>query len=131
MVTILGIATFITKVFSSKMPQAQFLMFWYCGAFLGSFPLLCLEKQNPFIYPGKVIFLIPLVSLSILGSLATTYWVFQLTEASRVMPFLLSGQIITSVLAGLLIFKERKGLSKREILAFAIGIIGAFLIILS
>lgn len=131
MVTILGIATFMMKFFSSKMPPAQFLMFWYCGAFLGSFPLLCFEKQNPFIYPGKAIFLIPLVSLGILGNLATVYWAFQLTEASRVMPFQKIGSTFLPILAGWFIFKERVGLSKREILAFLIGAAGILFIIFS
>ncbi len=131
MVVIFGIATFLMKVFSSEIPRQQFLIYWYIGAFLGSIPLLFLEKQNPFKFPGKLIFLVPLASLFILGNLATTYWAFELTLASRVIPFRSIGITLIPVLIGWFIFKERKGLSKKEILAFSIGAMGAILIILS
>ncbi len=131
MVIIFGTATFLMKVFSSEIPRQQFLIYWYIGAFLGSVPLLFLEKQNPFKFPDKLIFLVPLASLFILGSLATNYWAFELTLASRVIPFRSIGITLVPVLIGWFIFKERKGLSKKEILAFSIGAIGAVLIILS
>lgn len=133
MVTIFGIATFGMKVFASKfsMPKAQFLMFWYTGAFLGSLILLYVKKQNPLIYPGKFVFLIPLLSLGIVGNLATLYWALQLTEASRVIPVRLVGEIFVAVLIGLFIFKERKELSEAGKLGFWIGTAGALFIFLS
>ena len=131
MMVIFGIANFLTKVFSFRIPRVQFLMFWYTGAFLASLFILCFKKQNPFVFPGKVIFLIPLLSLSIIGSLATSYWAFQLTLASQVIPFQAIGFTFFPILAGWFIFKERVRLSRREILAFLIGTAGVLFIIFS
>ncbi len=133
MIIIFGTATFLMKVFSSEflIPRPQFLIYWYIGAFLGSVPLLFLEKQNSFKFPGKLIFLAPLAGLFVLGNLATTYWAFELTLASQVVPFRMVGITFLPILIGWFVFKERKSLSKKEILAFSIGAIGAILIILS
>lgn len=130
-VLILGMANFLIKVFSSDIPQGEFLLYWYLGTFLGSLPLLYLERQNHFQWPGKLVFLVPLASLAVLGNLATQYWAFQLTLVSRVVPFQSVGTTFLPILIGWLIFKERKGLSKKELLAFAIGIAGNLLIVLS
>ena len=48
---IFGTAVFLMKVFSSDTPRTQFLIYWYIGAFLGSLPILFLERQNPFKFP--------------------------------------------------------------------------------
>lgn len=130
MIIILGTAVFMRKVLD-YIPLLQWLTYWYTGAFLGSLPLLYLEKQNPFKFPGKLIFLVPLVSLAILGHLATQFWAIDLTLISRVESFRVVGIIFLPVLIGWFIFKERKGLSKREGLAFLIGTAGALLIIFS
>lgn len=133
MFVITGIVTFLMKVFASvvKMPNNEFLSFWYSGALLATFPLLCLEKQKLFSYPGKIIFITPLLALTIIGNLLTLYWVFELTEVSRTMPIRLVGELIVPVSVGLFLFKERKGLSRVEILAFLIAIAGALSIIFS
>jgi len=134
MVLIFGITTFLMKVFSStaEIPSTQFLMFWYIGAFAGSIPVFYFEKNNKVNQSErKWILLIPFVSLVILGSLATSYWMFRLTEASRVVPFQSMGGAFLPILIGWFIFKERKGLSKKEIVAFLVGLIGAIFIIFS
>lgn len=131
MILIFGITNFLMKAFSSDIPRGQFLFYWYAGTFLGSLPLLFLEKQNPLEWPGRIVFLVPLASLAILGNLATQYWAFQLTLASRVVPFQTFGTTFVPVLIGWFVFKERKGLSKKELLAFFTGLAGASLIILS
>lgn len=131
MFVISGIVTFLMKVFASvvKMPNNEFLSFWYGGAFLATFPLLYLEKQKLFSYPGKIIFITPLLALAIIGNLLTIYWVFELTEVSRTMPIRLVGELIVPVSIGLFLFKEREGLNRVEALAFLIGIVGALSII--
>lgn len=131
MVLIFGANNFLMKVLASDIPREEFLLPWYLGAFLGSLPLLYWEKQNPLKWPGKLIFLVPLSSLAILGYLATQYWAFQLTLASRVMPFQAVGATFLPVLTGWFLFKERKGLAKKEWLAFFAGIAGALLVIAS
>ena len=113
MIVIMGVTTFLMKVFSSSVPREQFLTYWYLGAFLGSLPILYLEKQNPFRFPGKLVFLVPLASLAILSFLATQYWAFELTLASRVLPFQLVGITFLPILVGLFGFGEKEELSKR------------------
>jgi drug/metabolite transporter (DMT)-like permease len=131
MICIFGTVTFLMKLFSFTIPRAQFLMYWYLGAFLGSIPLFYLEKQSPFQFPGRLIFLVPLASLAILGNLATLYWAFELTLASRVLPLTSAGYVFLPVLSGWFFFKERKGLSKREVFSFVLGMASVLLIILS
>ena len=130
MVVIFGTSVFLRKKFSN-IPLLSWMTYWYIGTFLGSLPLLYLERQNPFKFPGKMIFLVPLSSLAILASLVTQFWAIDLTLVSRVESFRLIGTTFLPVLAGWFIFKERKGLLKREILAFSLGIAGAMLIIIS
>lgn len=131
MIIIFGTASFLMKVFSFSVPRTSFLISWYTGAFLGSLSILYSSKQNFFKYPGKTIFLVPLASLAILSYLATEYWAFELALASQVAPFQAVAGTFAPLLSGWFIFKERKGLSKKEMLAFATGIVGALLIILA
>lgn len=130
-IIIFGTATFLMKVFSANIPCARFLMYWYVGTFIGSLFLFYFEKQNPFRFPGKLIFVVPLISLGIMGNLAMVYWGFELAPASKVVPFRLVGVTFLPVLIGWFLFKEREGLSKNEMLAFLISVAGALLIILS
>lgn len=130
-VLIFGIAGFLVKYFSFTISRGTFLMSWYVGAFLGSFPLLRLEKQNPIrISREKILMVLP-VSIAILGALFALYWTYQLGgPVSLVLP--IRGMFITIIpaLVGLYLFKEKKGLSKREWLGFLAGIAGAILILL-
>ncbi|MCK4781631.1 hypothetical protein KAS79_01755 [Candidatus Parcubacteria bacterium] len=131
MILIFGVAGFLMKLFSFTVSQGTFLMGWYGGAFLGALPILRLEKQNPLQASRKTILLVFPLSLAILGSLFALYWTFQLGgPVSMVLP--LRGLFITiiPVLLGWSIFKERKGLSRKEWFGFTIGIIGTILVLL-
>lgn len=131
MVVIFGTTTFLMKVFSFRLENTGFLTFWYLGLFLGTIPLLAIKKQNPFVYPGKVIFLLPLLALGIIGSLGLEYWAFQLTEVSRALPFKSAIGRGIPLLVGLLVFQEKKNLSRREKVAYLVGVTAALLIALS
>lgn len=130
MILIFGTTAFLMKVFSSDIPREQFLIAWYVGSFLGSLPILFLEKESLFKFPGRSVFLVPLLSLAILSQLATFYWAFQLVSASKVVPLRAVGTAFVPVLIGWFVFKEGKGLSKKELLAFVVGVIGVLLIII-
>ncbi len=130
MVVIFGTAAFLMKVFSFNIPKQEFLTYWYTGAFFGSLIIFIFTKKDSAEKTGKLFFLIPLLGLAVLGQLATYYWAFELAAASQVVPVRSAAITFLPVLAGWFIFKERKGLSKKEVLAFLIGIIGALLIIL-
>lgn len=129
MVIIFGVTTFLMKVVSFKLERSEFLVFWYLGSFMGSWILLYAEKQNPFSYPGKLILIVPILSFAIVGNLATEYWGFQLTEASRVLPFRSSAERFIPVFVGLFLFSERKHMRTwQEKIAFALSMIAAVLI---
>lgn len=131
MIGIFGTAAFLMKVFSFDVPRGEFLTYWYTGTFLGSFVIFLFVKEKGFEKADKLFYLIPLLSLAVLGQLATYYWAFELAPASQVVPVRSVGITFLPVLAGWFIFKERKGLSRKEILAFLMGIAGALLIILA
>lgn len=130
MVVILGIAEFLVKLFSFNMPRETFLLGWYNGALLTCLGIVILGKQQSFKIPGKTILLIIPVSFSLLGALFLLYWTYQLGgDVSWVVPSRWLLVTLTSILLGWFIFKERKGLSKREWLGFLVGIIAAILIL--
>lgn len=131
MVLIFGLAGFLVKLFSFQIPMETFLVGWYAGALVGTIPILALEKQNPFPVSRKTMLIVIPVSIAIIGALFALYWTYQLGgPVAMVLP--VRGLAITAIpaLLGLLFFKERKELSGREWLGFAIGVIGVVLILL-
>lgn len=131
MVLIFGAAGFLVKFFSATLARETFLMSWYWGAFLGSLPILKLEKQNPLKVSRQTILIVLPVSLAILGALFALYWTYQLGgPVSLVLPIRGLAITIIPIIIGWHIFKERKGLTKREWLAFAVGLVGAVLVLL-
>ena len=129
-VIIFGIAMFLVKISSFTIPNEIFLLGWYGGAFLASLPLLALEKQKLIKIPKKMLCSLFLLAVTTVGALFALYLTFQLEgPVSLVLP--LRGVFITiiPVLKGWIIFKERKELSRKEILAFLFGIIGILLIL--
>jgi len=131
MVLIFGLVGFLVKLFSFQIPMETFLTGWYVGALVGAIPILALEKQNPFLVSKKTILIIMPVSITIIGALFALYWTYQLGgPVAVVLP--IRGLAITAIpaLLGLFVFKERKELSKREWLGFAIGVVGVILILL-
>lgn len=132
MIIIMGTAGFLVKLFSASIPRGTFLMGWYIGAFMGTLPLLGIQKANPFRgIPKNTIFICFALGLAILGALFALYWTYQLGgPVSIVLPFREIFLIIIPVFLGWFVFKERKGLSKREWLGFLAGIAGIILILL-
>lgn len=131
MVLIFGLAGFLVKLFSFQIPTETFLMGWYVGSLIGAVPILALEKQSPFPVSRKTILTVLPVSFAILGALFALYWTYQLGgPVAMVLP--IRGLAITAIPAilGLYVFKEKRGLSRREWLGFAIGIVGVLLILL-
>jgi len=130
MVLIFGTASFLMKSFSLTVSRGNFLMGWYVGAFFGTLLLLILEKQNPFKIPLKTVLLIFPLSLLVSGTIFALYWTYQLGgPISLVSP--IKGLFVTAIpiFVGWLIFKEIKGLSKKDLIGFVIGIIGAILVL--
>lgn len=133
MIAVFGTAAFLLKVFSVTIPRETFLTSFYIGAFLGSLPILRLERQSPLnAQLSKKTFLIILtVAILIMGATLTLYWTYQLGgPISLVQP--VRGMFISlvPVILGWFFFKERKSLAKTEWFAFFLGIIGAILVLL-
>lgn len=132
MVLIFGTAGFLMKFFSNEVPGTEFLVYWYIGAALGALPIMLLDKKKPQKPVRKShLFLVPLLSISILGHIATQYWALELAHASQVVPVRTVGTTLLPILIGSFVFSENKGILKKDILAFAIGMTGALLIIFS
>lgn len=131
MVLIFGVAGFLIKVFSSQVSTETFLLGWYVGGLIATLPVLAIEKQNPLIVSRRTILTVLPLSLTIIGALFAIFWTYQLGgPVAMVLP--IRGMAITAIpaLLGLIVFKERKELSGREWLGFAIGIIGVILVLL-
>lgn len=131
MVIIFGVAGFLVKLFSFRIPTETFLMGWYVGALIGAIPILALEKQSPFPVSKKTILIVLPVSIAIIGALLALYWTYQLGgPVAMVLPIRGLAIAVIPALLGLSFFKERKGLSRREWFGFFIGIVGIILILL-
>ena len=133
MIAIFGTAAFLLKVFSFTIPRETFLASFYLGAFLGSLPILRLERQNPFNtrLPNKTFLIVLTVAILVMGATLALYWTYQLGgPISLVQP--VRGMFISlvPVILGWFVFKERKSLAKTDWLAFFLGIIGAVLVLL-
>lgn len=126
-ILIFGTSVFLMKYFEF-IPWRNFLVFWYAGATLGAGSICALER-NPFIF-RKLMLLIPFAAIFVAGNVATQKWALELGMASEVVPFRSVGVYLLPILIGWLVFKERRGLKRKEWLAFLIGIAGALLIIL-
>ncbi len=131
MILIFGVAGFLVKVFAFNLPRENFLMAWYIGAWIGSWPIAGMKKQNPFRISGKTLLVVFPVSLAILGALLTLYWTYQLGgPVSLVLPIRGLAITIIPILVGWWLFKEKKGLGKLEWAGFLTGIIGAIIVLL-
>lgn len=131
MVLIVGGVSFMMKLFSFTVSHTTFLSYWYGGAFLGSLPMLWLERKDKRKLFQKGSWRVPLASAGILGALATFYWAFQLAPAGMVLPVRAFGMAFLPILIGWFIFKEKKGLTKGKIIGFVLGMIGVVFIVIS
>ncbi len=133
MIAVFGTAAFLLKLFSFTIPRETFLMGFYLGAFLGSLPILCWEKQNPFRVrvSSKTFLTIIAVAVLAMGATLMLYWTYQLGgPISLVQPVRGTLIALSPVLLGWFAFKERKSLTKTEWFAFFLGIAGAVLVLL-
>lgn len=131
MVLFEGFTIFMTKYFSFTVPQSTFLLYWYSGSFLGSLPIILLERNDQKKFFQKNMLWVPLASLGLLGSMAILYWAFQLAPAGVVDPIRRFGMSFLPIFIGWFVFKERKELTKIQIIGFILGIIGSSLVILN
>ena len=130
MVLIQGFTIFMAKHFSGSVARSTFLLYWYAGSFLGSLIVLLTERSDKRSFFQRAGWKIPLASLAMVGSMATVYWAFQLAPVAIIEPLRRFGMVLFPMLAGWFILKERRKLSKVQILGILLGISGALLIIL-
>jgi len=146
MVLISAIATFLMKyaasdasrdafpvleLFPQDAPRETFLLYWYVGAFLGALPIMWLERADRARLIQKGIWRVPLASAGILTALGSTYWAFELAPAGTVLTISSFSVTFISLLFGWIIFKEMKGLHRKQIAGFLLGSIGVILVILN
>lgn len=131
MVLIFGVAGFLLKVFAFTIPRGIFLLGWHVGAFVGALLILWLEKSSPKQFTKANLIIVLPVSFAIWGALLVLYLTYQLGgPVSLILPIRGMAITIIPVLLGWFVFKERRGLSKREWLGFLAGITGAILVLL-
>jgi drug/metabolite transporter (DMT)-like permease len=132
MVVIFGITNFMLKYFAlSEISRLTFFSLWYSGAFIGTLPLLLLERSEHRKLFQRKIWKVPFASIGIFGAMATIYWALQLAPAGVVLPINQFGAPLVAILSGWWVFKERKGLTRLELAGFALGCIGIFFVVLS
>ena len=129
MVVISGIATFLVKFFTFSVNLQTFLLYWYLGAFLGSLPIIWLGRGETKKLFQPLFWQIPLAALGILLSLATVYWALSLAPTGIVLSIQNLGLVLFSAIIGWLLFKERKGILKYQVVGFIIGFLGLTLLI--
>ncbi len=121
----------VLELFPQDAPRETFLLYWYVGAFLGALPILWLERANPARLIQKGIWRVPLASAGILIALGSTYWAFELAPSGKILTITNFGTTFMSLLFGWIIFKEMKGLDRKQIAGFLLGAIGVVLVILN
>lgn len=129
MVFIFGIGTFVVKLFSFTVPTSTFLSYWYGGGLLGSLVVLIFRREPTQPLFQKGVWKVPLLSIGILGSLATFHWAFQYAPAGLVVPIITFFLTLLTIFSGLFIFRERRRLRRAEYLGFGIGTIGITLLV--
>ena len=104
MIVVFGTAAFLLKVFSVSIPRETFLMGFYAGAFLGSLPILCWEKQNPFRahISSKAFLTIIAVAVLALGATLALYWTYQLGGPISLVQPIRGAFIASSFINGIL-----------------------------
>ena len=104
------------------------------GAFLAGMIIFVLDKDRKPLFSGlskKDLFSIGILSLTILGSLASTFWAYSAAPLIAIQPIFLISEMIIPSLLGLYYFKEIKALDTKEKVIFAVGIAGGLLVNLS
>lgn len=132
MVASFGILNFLMKVLSRDVAITHFLFYWYVGTFTFSALFLSADRglnAGSLCKQKKAFFLIPLLSLSVLGALAALYWAFQTNSGTLVASYSALNSTFVPVIVGWMFFKEAKGISRREVCGLACGVVAATLII--
>ena len=134
MIVIEGGTMFSQKYFSSDIPKSTFFLYWYFASTISALPILFYrEKANPTrtsLFRLKEILLIFTASLFLLGSTVNVYWAFQTAPAGLVEPIRRFGMAFLPIPIGWIIFKEKKQLTKLQIIGFILGTVGASFIIM-
>ncbi|MBI1888703.1 MAG: hypothetical protein HYS15_02110 [Candidatus Spechtbacteria bacterium] len=133
MIGIVGIVIFIMKyfAFALEVPRANFLGYWYAGAFLGSLLIAFIRRKEQGELFQPTVWKVPIASLLIFLSLLTQYWALQLVPLGLAVPISSFGGAALTILVGWWVFKERKGLTAQEKAAFILGGFGLAIIIIS
>lgn len=130
-----GCALFLIKYWSFQgVAIPKFLLGWYGGSLVGATLLyLLLKLYKPLPMTGEPV---TAKDLAVLGFLSATlfvamgcgYWALSLAPQVVVQPVFLVGESVLPALAGLLIFRERKGFGGKEWLYLILGFVGICLI---
>lgn len=126
-----GLVGFSMRYFSIEgVSLPEYVFSWYWGAWVGSILLLLFRKKD--VAEEKInkkgFFTLFFAALFMWLSLQLSFAAFQLAPITIIQPIFLVSELIFPVIIGLFIFKEIKQLSKIEIIALLLGIIGGITI---
>ena len=131
-ISIVGVVIFMLKKFANDdIPHETFLFYYYNASLLGASVIAFIRRKEGGVILDKKALIIPVASVGIVINLATTYWIFKLVEAGVIVPIMESLVAILTLAVGLFVFKEIKNVNKLHVVGFALGIIGAGLVIFS
>lgn len=131
-----GVATFLMKYFGvTGVTTGTFLAAWYVGAALAATLLLLTQRdQEPSAgnrLTARDVAWMFFLATCVISALALGYWSYRLAPQNIVQPLFLVGEMVVPALIGLSLFSERKGLTMKEKLYFALAIAGGLLVAFS
>jgi hypothetical protein len=126
-----GVAVFLMKYLGTAgVPIGTFLAAWYFGATISAGILLATRPQErgTQLLSGRQIAETLLLATTVAGSLALTYWAYQLAPQNIVQPYFLIGEMVLPTIIGLTVFREHRMLAPWEKFLFALAILGGIII---
>lgn len=128
-VLVMGFAVFLAKHFVAKTNPLEGLFFQYLSSF-GAIAVFTFKEKKKVILERRQILLCLLVGIFFSTSLATFYLALSKAPITLVMPTWVASQLLLIVGVGLIVFKEKEQMSKREWVGLLTGFVAVLLLTL-
>jgi len=129
-----GVAMFSMRFFSVRgLSLPTFVAVWYTGAWLGAlftrFAIMGRDEAGPPLTHTQIAKVF-LLAIAIWTSLMLAYWLRGLAPITVIQPILLVAEMALPAIIALVFLGEARGMSRREIIAISVGLIGVALVAL-
>lgn len=131
-----GIASFSKRYFALEgLEIGTYLLGWYLGTFTASL-LVCLKNlgirrlvlELQTTTHKKEVGLMAVSSVLIMLNIVLSFWALKLAPLTVVQPIFYISALILPLFIGLYIFKEKKSLTRLDILSYSLGVLGIIII---